>query len=199
LAGVVGLGCSCGAVSARLHVPGQSAGARAVCYCSDCQSAAGFLGVAEDVLDPAGGTDIYQTTPDRLEIVAGARHLAILKLSPKGLMRWHAGCCGTPLFNTLPRLSQPFLGVVMRREGAEGQADELESRLGPVRARVFTASAVGPGAPARDEGFARTGAGIMSRMIMAWLSRRAARNPLSGLDAPVRVLTREDRRKARPG
>jgi len=41
-----------------------STGLRFVCYCKDCQAFARFLERA-DVLDPAGGTDIFQMPPAR--------------------------------------------------------------------------------------------------------------------------------------
>jgi hypothetical protein len=48
-----------------------SGGFRFVCYCQDCQAFARFL-ERPDVLDPAGGTDIFQMPPGRVKFIAGA-------------------------------------------------------------------------------------------------------------------------------
>src|SRR6266446_4605702 len=47
-----------------------SSGFRFVCYCKDCQAFARFL-ERTDVLDPAGGTDIFQMPPGRVKLTAG--------------------------------------------------------------------------------------------------------------------------------
>ena len=44
-----------------------STGLRFVCYCKDCQAFARFLDRA-DVLDPAGGTDIFHMAPGRVKL-----------------------------------------------------------------------------------------------------------------------------------
>lgn len=80
--------------------------------CDDCQSYAYQMDRADDILDPSGGTELYQTTLSNITITQGAEHLGCLRLSPKGLMRWYAGCCDTPIANTLPRHKVPFAGVV---------------------------------------------------------------------------------------
>lgn len=191
--------CRCGKVRMRLDVPGRSAGTRVTCYCRDCQTAARLNGDGDKILGPAGGTDIYQTTPDRLTIERGAEELEIVRLSPKGLMRWHARCCDTPMVNTLERLALPFVGLVLRPD----QRAAADAVLGPVVAHAFTASAPrGEGAPAKDVHFARTGGQLVMRMIAAALSGRARHNPLRAPDgtpiAPVRVVDRATREAARP-
>ncbi len=188
--------CRCGAVKLRVAVPRRSSGTRAKCYCTDCQTAAQALGAA-DLLDPAGGTEVWQTTPDLLEIVQGAEHLVILRLSPKGLFRWYAACCDTPLCNTLPRLGLPFVSIVL----PPGTADDVV--LGPVGAHVNTIGAQpGQGAPARDVNFAAAGMTVLWRMAISALSGRAGKNPLRtpGGDpiAPIRVLTLAERNAAKP-
>lgn len=190
--------CRCGSVAVKLQLPGRGAGTRVTCYCKDCQTAGRLFGAEAEILGPAGGTDIYQTTPDRLQILHGAEALRIIRLSPKGLLRWHAGCCDTPMFNTLERLALPFVGLVLRPD----ERAMADAALGPVTAHAFTASAPpGQGAPARDVHVARTGGQLVLRMIAALLSGRAKLNPLRASDggpiAPVRVLTREERAAAR--
>jgi hypothetical protein len=42
-------------------------------------------------------------------------HLRLMRLSEKGLLRWYAGCCDTPLFNTMATPKVPFVGVLTDR------------------------------------------------------------------------------------
>jgi hypothetical protein len=38
--------------------------------------------------------------------------LACLSLSPRGLLRWYASCCGTPIANTPRNWKLPYVGLV---------------------------------------------------------------------------------------
>lgn len=191
--------CRCGQTRLNIAVPAKSAGTRLRCYCADCQTAAHLHGDATDQLSDAGGTDIWQTTPDHLQITQGAEHLSIKRLSPKGLMRWYAGCCGTPMFNTLPNLKLPFVGAVLR----QSQLATQDQTFGKVTCHAFVSGArPGQGAPAQDRGFKRAGVSLMRRMALAFISGRARLSPLRHADgtpiAPVDVITREARQAARP-
>jgi hypothetical protein len=53
------LGCRCGHVRGVANDVTPNSGFRFICYCWDCQAFARFLG-RPDVLDQAGGTDIFQ-------------------------------------------------------------------------------------------------------------------------------------------
>lgn len=112
MADAISLACSCGRFQAKIHDPGPSTDNHGICYCVDCQAFPRHLGQAERCLDASGGTDIYQTQPSKVEITAGTEHLAVLRLLPKGLHRWHTTCCGTPICNTMgsPKLS--FVGFL---------------------------------------------------------------------------------------
>ena len=59
------LRCRCGRMRGVAIDVSPSTGLRFVCYCKDCQAFAHFLERA-DVLDPAGGTDIFQMPPGRV-------------------------------------------------------------------------------------------------------------------------------------
>ncbi|MGK7653803.1 DUF6151 family protein [Roseovarius sp. B08] len=191
--------CRCGAVEVMLAVPARGAGTRVTCYCNDCQTAAGLFGHSDEFLSPGGGSEIWQTTPDRLTLTAGAEHLEILRLSPRGLYRWHARCCGTPMFNTMSRVHLPFVGVVLRQDELAGPA----AGLGASRCRAFTKYAKPePGAPVADRGFAGAGLQVLRRMAGAWIGGRATSNALLGDDgapvAPVTVIPLEQRQAAVP-
>jgi hypothetical protein len=82
---------------------------RAICYCDDCQAFLHHLG-RTDLLDPHAGTDIIQVAPSALTFPKGGDRIVGLRLSPKGLYRWYASCCKTPMGNTVgPGL--PFVGI----------------------------------------------------------------------------------------
>jgi len=102
--------CQCGAFSG--HVRGAGTCSRVVCYCADCQAFARFLGRAGDVLDAQGGTGIVQLAQPRVVISQGKEHLAAVRLSGQGMIRWYAACCNTPLGNTLPDPKVSFIGLI---------------------------------------------------------------------------------------
>jgi hypothetical protein len=122
-----------------------STGFRFLCYCKDCQAFARFLDRA-DVLDAAGGTDIFQMPPGRVTLTAGTDALRCLCLGNRGVLRWYAACCRTPIANTANRPGFPVIGVIhsfMDRDFlADGRSrDEV---LGPPLCRIHERSAVGP-------------------------------------------------------
>jgi hypothetical protein len=101
--------CRCGAVRGTVANPSRSSVNRVICYCDDCQAFAHQIGRAE-LLDAYGGSDIIQVAPAALTFTQGVEHIVGLRLSPKGLYRWHTSCCNTPLGNTVgPAL--PFVGI----------------------------------------------------------------------------------------
>lgn len=108
---VLPLRCACGALRGEL-VAEPDRGARGVCHCDDCQAYARWLG-RDDLLDEHGGTEVIQTWPARVRL-GEAEVLALVKLSPKGLHRWYAGCCRTPVANSLGSAKMPFNGVIRR-------------------------------------------------------------------------------------
>lgn len=83
---------------------------RIVCYCDDCQAFLHHLGRRE-FMDEQGGSDIVQIAPAALSFQRGTEQIAAVRLSPKGLFRWYATCCKTPLGNTLTP-AVPFIGIL---------------------------------------------------------------------------------------
>ena len=135
------LRCTCGALRGFVRGISASRGNRVVCYCGDCQSFAHFLGRAGEVLDPHGGTEIFQTSPARVDITQGRERLACMRLTPKGLLRWYAGCCNTPIGNTLITRALPFVGLIQTHAESGPAKRSREESLGPVRAHVNTGAA----------------------------------------------------------
>ena len=109
MAGQVEVRCRCGEVRGVVGDPSPRAVNRVVCYCDDCQAYAHQLGRA-DLLDDKGGSDIVQIAPATLRFTKGQDRIAGLRLTPKGLYRWHATCCNTPVGNTLTP-TMPFVGI----------------------------------------------------------------------------------------
>jgi hypothetical protein len=99
--------------SGRLGVVSQTARTtRATCYCRDCQAYAHALGNPESVLDHIGGTDIVATLQQHVTLTRGAESLACLSLSERGILRWYAGCCNTPIANTARSPKMSYVGLV---------------------------------------------------------------------------------------
>lgn len=100
-----------------------------------------FLGRA-DLLDERGGTDIVQVAPASVTFDRGTSRIAGVRLSPKGLFRWHCDACKTPLGNHAA-VAIPLVGLSMAlfREGRD--AARRDSTFGPPRGRVFGKFAVG--------------------------------------------------------
>jgi hypothetical protein len=189
--------CACGELEGTLRGVTPDRGNRCVCYCDDCQSFAHFLGRPREILDAHGGTEIFQTTPALLEIVKGADRFACMRLTSKGLLRWYARCCRTPVGNTLPTSALPFVGVIRACIAADDAG--LSAAIGPVRGRVMGRFAKGD--PARLDLHQRVPLAMLARflrvLITAWLRGDQKRSPFfdPGSGQPVtapEVLTREE-------
>lgn len=135
------LGCRCGAVHGWSHGAEPKSVNRVICYCDDCQAFLHYLDRA-DLLDAHGGTEIVQTAPCSVQFDAGVDKIAGVRLSTKGMHRWFASCCKTPLGNTLTP-SIPFIGMALEVfRGAPEQA-RRDAVFGRVRGVMFTKFAVG--------------------------------------------------------
>lgn len=175
--------CRCGALTGQLTGIDPDEGTHVVCHCADCARADRHFGGPGD---RAAGLAIWQTTPDRVEILTGAGHLRLTRLSPKGLNRWVAGCCGTPMFNTLKGPGMPFAGVLV---------DCLADRaaLGPVIAHGFIEA---PDGKTRHQGGLTVGWRFAKRALGARLSGAWRKTPFFGLPggepvAEVEILPRD--------
>jgi Family of unknown function (DUF6151) len=175
----------------------QSTGFRFVCYCKDCQAFARFLDRA-DVLDSAGGTDIFHMPPARVKLTAGTDAMRCLHLSNK-VLRWYADCCRTPIANTAARPHFPVIGVVHSFMDHEADSRSRDEVLGPPLCRIYESSAVGPLPPNAPGPLSL---GVFARRaprMLAWYVRGLGR-PTPFFDdrtkaprAAPRVLTRSER------
>ncbi len=128
--------CSCGAVKGSLRNVSRKTVNRVMCYCKYCQRYAHVLGREEEMLDDRGGSDIFQVSPASFVFHEGNEHIACLRLTPKGPLRWHTACCKTPLANTLSKPRVPFVGVSVACIDRSTFDRSLEDVLGPVIVRV---------------------------------------------------------------
>jgi hypothetical protein len=172
---------------------------RAVCFCDDCQAYLHHLG-RSDLLDAHGGTDIVQVAPAMITFDRGWERIVGLRLKPKGLYRWYASCCKTPLGNTLGP-AVPFVGIVAQAfEGPDTRPDDV---FGQPLGKMMGKYAVG-GAP---EGSTKVDWRLIARAfrnVLGWRLRgktwphpffdRATRAPIR----PITTLTRAERDALRP-
>lgn len=197
----VALRCRCGTIRGHLRGASPHNVNRVVCHCDDCQAFLHHLGRA-DLLDERGGTDIVQVAPASLTFDEGAEHIAGVRLSPKGLYRWYAGCCKTPLGNTL-RPSVPFVGIALELFQGTPDAPQRDAAFGPPRGAVFGQYAIGEAPP----GSTKPNVGLLARLIgriLGWKLKgqtwphpffdRATGAPRH----PVTTLSREERNALRP-
>lgn len=140
--------CNCGTIRAQLDSVGTSN--RVICYCTDCRAFALFL-QRPDVLDAKGGTEILQVAQSRLVFTHGAEHLAAVRLTETGMIRWYAACCKTPLGNTMPNRKMIVAGLIHSCL----DRSQLDSDFGREIALVNTDTAIGEPKP-KQSGLFRT-------------------------------------------
>jgi hypothetical protein len=172
---------------------------RAVCYCRDCQAFAHFLGSADTILDERGGSDVVQVLPKNVSFTQGVESLACMRLTPKGLLRWYAVCCRTPIGNTLATPAVSFVGLLHSCLG--GQSASMTDAFGPVVAWVNTASARGSPKP-KTQGLGRSLRWLAWTTLKARLSGDYRHTPFFDAETrePVavpRVLTETERTQLR--
>jgi hypothetical protein len=191
----VELRCRCGEVRARVTDASPRSVNHIVCYCDDCQAFAHQIGRA-DLLNSQGGSDIVQLAPASLTFLQGQHRIVGLRLTPKGLFRWYASCCNTPIGNTLtPAI--PFVGIVAQATDRGAEA------FGPPAGAIMGKYAIGT-PPAGSTGLNLP---LLLRAIgkvLGWRLRgQAWPHPFfaKGKSEPVypfTVLSREEREALRP-
>ena len=188
------LQCRCGTVKGHVVRPGMAN--RALCYCRDCQAFARFL-ERTDVLDENRGSAIVATLPHQVHFSQGLDALACMSLSDRGMYRWYASCCNTPIGNTPRDARMPYVGLI--ESCLASGSPSVEESFGPVRMVLNTQHAGGPvrSTPLRN---LVTMLGLMTSVIGARLTGGHRRNPFFDTAAglPVkrpRVLTGAERER----
>jgi hypothetical protein len=180
----VALRCRCGEVALALAEPQRAV--RGACYCRDCRAYTYFLGREGELLDAWGGTEIVAALPSRLHIERGRERIACASLSATGILRWYASCCRSPIGNTPRDGGVPHVGLIPTR--LLGSRDEIEAAFGPIRLRVFRASARGE-APKMGAGGLLAGARYLRETLGARASGSAAKNPFFASDLTTPIVT----------
>ena len=96
-----------------------------------------------DVLDPAGGTDIFQMPSGCVKLTAGMDALRCVRLSNK-VLRWYADCCRTPIANTAAGPRFPVIAVIHSFMGHERDGRPRDEVLGTPLCRIYERSAIAP-------------------------------------------------------
>lgn len=192
------LQCRCGTLKGM--VAHAEAARRGVCYCKDCQVFARFLGRAGEILDESGGTDVVATLARDVTITEGASALACVSLTGKGLLRWYASCCNTPIGNTARNFKLSYVGLV--HNCLEHSGAPLDAAFGPVRMRVNTRSATRGYPSATPLATFAAVLRLLASIGRARLSGSYRRTPFFDADrgtpiVPPRVLTSAERDRLR--
>jgi hypothetical protein len=159
---------------------------RGICYCKDCQAFAHFLGDAARVLDARGGSDVIQVLPKDLTFTQGIDALACMRLTPKGMVRWYASCCRTPIGNTLPTPKLSFIGLL--HSCLEGPRISLDESFGPVAMWVNTKSAKGEPKP-KDAGGGKMLSWFLRTVLKARYNGDYKLNPLFRSETGAPIVT----------
>ncbi|KZN65602.1 DUF6151 family protein [Pseudoalteromonas luteoviolacea] len=122
--------CDCGSVNGKVAMGQRFFQNRVMCYCDDCQAFVRHLG-HEKSLNKYGGTDVYQVSASQVSIVSGHEHVRCLKVTSKGVHRWYAGCCNSPIGNTI-NANWPLVGLI-----SSSIVQDLDSTVGPIKGSVF--------------------------------------------------------------
>jgi len=191
----VELRCRCGEVRGKVTNASPATANHMICYCDDCQAYLHYLG-RTDLLDAHAGTEVVQVAPASVQFEQGIDRIVGLRLRPKGLYRWYASCCKTPVGNTVTP-SIPFVGIVV--QAFESPDEAFGKCIGAVQGKYATGTA--------PKGSTDLNLGLIFRalrMILGWrlggkawphpFFDRATRAP----SRPVTVLSRAERDALRP-
>lgn len=172
--------CACGTVKAELETTGHEI--HCVCYCKDCQAFAHFLRKPETILDASGGTEVIQTSSANLRFTDGLLHVACMRLSANGMLRWYANCCHTPIGNTMANSKIAFVGLFRQVLATSG--DRLDETFGDVSCRCNGQSAIGERKP-KDHGILKALVRLGSMILKNRINGRYRQSPFFHNGMPV--------------
>jgi hypothetical protein len=192
------LRCRCGEVRGLVTDASPNTVNRVTCYCDDCQAFLHHLD-RTDLLNGRGGTDIVQVAPASLSFSQGRERIVGVRLTPRGLYRWYASCCRTPVGNTVgPAI--PFVGIVGK--AFESEAQRPDEVFGPAIGAIYGRYAI-EAVPEASKGLNPHVVARALRMVFGWRLRgrawphpffdqatRAPRFPLTTLSPQEREALR---------
>jgi len=89
--------------------------------------------------DSSGGAEFVAARAEHVAFEDGTEHLACLSLSEKGLLRWYAACCKTPIANTTRDWKFSYVGLIHTCLMADPES--FDRSFPKVQMRVNTRSA----------------------------------------------------------
>ena len=156
------LQCQCGALHGQVDQTQHAL--RGICYCHDCRAYSHHLGKASVTHDALGGVEFLATQAQHVTLSGGIQHLACLSLSEKGLLRWYARCCNTPLANTTRNWKLSYVGLV--HTCLKADAASYERAFPRLQMRVNTGGAK-QGPPGMQFGTIVALMGFMPRVMVS--------------------------------
>lgn len=190
------LRCACGAVQGVARDVSSETSTHVVCYCVDCQAYARFLD-RDGLTDAHGGTKVFLAAPANLTFSQGTEQLACVRLSEKGMFRWYAKCCRTPIGNDSGSSVMAMVMVADAFVDPSGDATPEQVLGKPVglkgsSARGGVPEGVHPNLPAGPI------AGMLWRIARAKLAGKARPSPFLDPETQrprtkAQVLAREER------
>jgi hypothetical protein len=191
--------CRCGEVRGFVADASPRTVNRVGCYCEDCQAFVHWLGRAE-LLDAQGRSDVIQVAPATFAFVQGQDRIKGVRLSPKGLYRWYASCCNTPVGNTATP-SIPFVGILAT--AFDSDAPRSDAVFGPPTGAIMGKYAIGEAPPGTTGVKLSLLVRVISRVLGWRLRGKVWPHPFFNRDGgapvyPVNVLTPEEREALRP-
>lgn len=127
------LRCRCERVRGVAREVSPFSGFRFVCYCTDSQTFARFLGAAGRAW--CGRRNRY--FPD-----AGPRETQHRRRAK--VLRWYADCRKTPIANTAATARFPVVALIQSSADSETASHSRDEALGPPLCRIYERSAIGP-------------------------------------------------------
>lgn len=173
--------CSCGQVEGHLNDVSPGSTTHIACYCDSCRMAYAAAG-----LDTPNRVELVQIMPNRVAFAKGADQIAPIRLTPKGVLRWCAVCCDTPLGTTPGNPKLPVFGLLTDRL-AETDA------LGPIVSYAFVPQANGK---TGHEGIGQMLRKTVWPMLKSRLSGRWKTTPFFDGTSPIKppkMIPRETR------
>jgi Family of unknown function (DUF6151) len=109
-----------------------------------------------------------------------------MRLTEKGMLRWYASCCNTPIGNTLANYKISFIGLV--HTCLENADTPLHDSFGPVRAWGNTQGARGDHKP-KSSGMGRTILWVASKVLKARINGSYRQTPFFLADKGTPIVT----------
>ena len=170
----IGFRCKCGTVEGRLLDASARTGDHIACHCKDCRAFVSYLDANEEILFAKTGTALFNTSGSKLRVERGLEQLRCIHLTDKPTLRWFAGCCNTPLFNTNANNKLPFFDLLT----ATADSDRVEGQLGPITGHLFAENAENGGVGLRRLSLPGLVRMVLPRIMADVVRGRRRANPL---------------------